>query len=93
MKELVNRCQLLNQETRILRDQIDAFEDRRPYTTFRYRDPEPNFNKASVKGVVCKLFSMKDDMYASALETAASGKVRKCVFDILTRRFIIKTKF
>lgn len=81
MSELNNRYRVLHQESRNLRDEIEEFESRRSYTSFRYRDPEPNFNKASVKGVVCKLFSMKDDIYASALETAASGKVfsvKKC---------------
>lgn len=75
MSELNNRYRVLNQESRNLRDAIEEFESRRPYTSFRYRDPEPNFNRASVKGVVCKLFSMKEDIFASALETAASGKV------------------
>lgn len=76
MTELQTRRRALNQEIRNLGDRLKNFEASRPYTAFKYRDPEPNFNKASVKGVVCKLFTVKDNIYATALETAAGGKVK-----------------
>lgn len=42
---------------------------------FQYRDPEPNFNRNKVKGLLCKLFSVKHEKYARALEQAAGGRV------------------
>ena len=42
---------------------------------FEYQKPEPNFNDSLVYGVAAKLFSIKNNKYTIALETAAGGKV------------------
>lgn len=76
MSELSNRRRTLYHDVRALRDQVDNFEARQPRLAFKYRDPMPNFDKTRVKGVVCKLIQCKDISYATALETAAAGKVR-----------------
>lgn len=46
-----------------------------PQFNFDYKDPEPNFDRSRVKGLVCNLFKVKDARFATALETAAGGKV------------------
>ncbi|XP_076267905.1 structural maintenance of chromosomes 2 [Rhynchophorus ferrugineus] len=81
MSELQDRSRILNNELRNLRDSVENFEAKRPHTSCRYRDPEPNFDRSRVKGVVCKLITCKDNMYATALETAAGGKLYNVVVD------------
>ncbi|XP_050294064.1 structural maintenance of chromosomes protein 2 [Anthonomus grandis grandis] len=81
MSELQNMRRTIQQATRSMRDRVDNFEASKPYTSFKYRDPEPNFNKSGVKGVVCKLFKCKDTTYATALETAAGAKLYNVVVD------------
>lgn len=75
MNELLEKRKVLHQEIRILQDKIQNFEAHKPYTKFHYSNPEPNFNKRSVKGVVCRLLTCKESSYCVALETAAGGRV------------------
>ena len=42
---------------------------------FDYKDPQPNFDRKRVKGLVSNLFKLKDPKFATALEVAAGGKV------------------
>ncbi|PSN36598.1 Structural maintenance of chromosomes protein 2 [Blattella germanica] len=63
-------------EIRNLKEKVETFE-----ASFQYRDPERNFNRASVKGLVCKLFKMKDANGATALETAAGGRLFNVIVD------------
>lgn len=58
-----------------LNDQIDLFETQRPYTKFSYRDPETNFNRNRVNGIVCRLIKCTDEKACTALETAAGRMV------------------
>ncbi len=60
-----------------LNDRVQSFYTKFPNLNFEYRDPEPNFDKNRVKGLVCNLFKLKDPKYATALEVAAGGKVRR----------------
>ncbi|XP_063221028.1 structural maintenance of chromosomes protein 2 [Bacillus rossius redtenbacheri] len=71
----------LLREKQQLRDEIDTFNGRNPGLSFQYRDPETNFNRASVKGLVCRLLTVKDGKAARALETAAGGKLYNVVVD------------
>ncbi len=48
---------------------------------FRFRDPEANFQRSRVKGVVAKLISVKDTNTATALEVAAGGKLFQVIVD------------
>ncbi|KAG6421867.1 hypothetical protein SASPL_118426 [Salvia splendens] len=48
---------------------------------FNYRDPENNFDRSRVKGVVAKLIKVKDSSAAVALEVAAGGKLFNVVVD------------
>lgn len=65
----------LNNEIFNLDDQIQGFYSRFPQLNFDYKDPEPNFDRSRVKGLVCNLFKIKDPKFATALEVAAGGKV------------------
>jgi hypothetical protein len=47
---------------------------------FQYSDPEHNFKRSSVKGLVCKLFKLKEKRAATALEIAGGGKVSRLQF-------------
>lgn len=47
----------------------------------QYRDPEPNFNRRTVKGMVCKLFDVRDQKYTQALSTAGGGNLFNLVVD------------
>lgn len=51
------------------------FYFRFPHLQFDYRDPEKNFDRRKVSGLVCKLIKVKDVKNATALEVAAGGKV------------------
>lgn len=75
MEDLKRQRHILIADIRSLREKIDQFESRYPQTRFEYKKPEPNFNAKSVKGIVCKLFNVKDKKNAYALEVAAGRKV------------------
>ncbi|XP_044253418.1 structural maintenance of chromosomes protein 2 [Tribolium madens] len=81
MNDLKNRRTQLSEEMKVLRRQVDNFEMRNSFTQFRYRDPEPNFNKKSVMGVVCRLFKVKDETACYAVEMAAGGRLYNVVID------------
>lgn len=53
--------QKLQDEARILASQLANVE-------FTYRDPERNFDRSRVKGVVAKVFKVKDNSTVVALE-------------------------
>ncbi|EZA59560.1 hypothetical protein DMN91_011082 [Ooceraea biroi] len=83
-EDLKNQRNALIAEIRPLREKLDQFESRYPQTRFEYRDPEPNFDARSVKGIVCKLISVKDKKAAYALEVAAGGKLYNVIVDTET---------
>lgn len=47
----------------------------------QYTDPHPNFDRRTVKGMVCKLFKVRDEQYSTALSTVAGGKLFNLVVD------------
>ncbi len=51
------------------------FLSRFPQLNFEYQDPQHNFDRSRVKGLVCNLFKIKDPKFATALEVAAGGRV------------------
>lgn len=63
------------ENVRALRSRVDSVEMHHSQLRFQYQDPEPNFNRDSVKGLVCKLLTIKDRSAAAALELAAGGRV------------------
>lgn len=60
------------------------FSFRFPQLQFDYKDPEKNFDRSKVHGLVCKLIKIKDVKMATALEVSAGGKVRvkNCHWDV-----------
>lgn len=58
-----------------------------PQLQFDYKDPEKNFDRSKVHGLVCKLIKIKDVKMATALEVSAGGKVRE--LRIVTEMFIL----
>ncbi|NP_001154943.1 structural maintenance of chromosomes 2 [Nasonia vitripennis] len=71
----------LIREVRRLSDQVDNVESQYPNLRFYYKDPKPNFNRASVKGLVCKSITVKDRKAAYALEIAAGGRLYNVMVD------------
>ena len=46
---------------------------------FKYSDPEPNFDRSQVHGVVAKLITVKNPKFAVALDTVGGGKVNRTI--------------
>ena len=63
-----------------MNEKVQKFYSNFPQLNFEYKNPEQNFDRNRVKGLVCNLFKIKDAKYATALETAAGGKVRYSSF-------------
>nr|CAD7198716.1 unnamed protein product [Timema douglasi] len=81
IEDLQEQKRRLSQEIRSLRYQLDNSKSRNPHLNFVYRDPENNFNRASVKGLVCRLVKVKQPHTARALEVAAGGKLYNVIVD------------
>uniref|UniRef100_A0A8D8DRJ1 Structural maintenance of chromosomes protein n=1 Tax=Culex pipiens TaxID=7175 RepID=A0A8D8DRJ1_CULPI len=79
IEQLQERKQQLTHEIRNLRGELDRKNAYR--WEFQYRDPEPNFDRSSVKGMVAKLISVRDRKYALGLGTAAGGSLYSVVVD------------
>lgn len=74
LEQLEERRNELQQQRRELRSQVDRKGGHR--FEFQYRDPEPNFDKNRVKGMVCMLFDIRDGQRnAMALGMSAGGTV------------------
>ena len=70
-----------NVQAQQLKNKVSQLESRCPRLAFDYNDPEPNFNRSRVLGVVAKLFRMNDPKFSVALEEASSGKIYNIVVD------------
>lgn len=46
-----------------------------------FEDPQPNFDRSKVSGLVCNLFTMKRPEFGLALETVAGGSLYNVVVD------------
>ena len=71
--------------------------DRFPQLRFDYTDPEKNFDRRRVHGLVCKLVQVKDTANATALEVTAGGKVSLRILEVcslmrMTLTSLIKTR-
>lgn len=81
MNSLQVECKELKQQVIRLKAKTDAVESKDARLTFRYHDPEPNFNRKSVHGLVCKLIDVKDPKHAVAIEKTAGGRLFNVVVD------------
>ncbi|XP_040571825.2 LOW QUALITY PROTEIN: structural maintenance of chromosomes protein 2-like [Lepeophtheirus salmonis] len=62
-----------------LKRNYDSMAARFPWLEFRYRDPEPNFDRSVVRGVAANLFDVKDSTFCVALDTCAGGKLMNVI--------------
>lgn len=74
VEELKDNRNILNRDARALKEYVHNFTSRIPQAQFAYVDPEPNFNRSKVLGVVYTLFEADPRNYL-ALETAAGSRV------------------
>ncbi|CAG9864049.1 unnamed protein product [Phyllotreta striolata] len=88
MREVQNERQLLTEEVRSLRDSIELFYACHPRMRFTYDDMGPDFNRKSVKGVVCNLMKCKIPDVSMAIETAAGSRLYNVVVD--TDKTVVK---
>uniref|UniRef100_A0A2P2I6M3 Structural maintenance of chromosomes protein n=2 Tax=Hirondellea gigas TaxID=1518452 RepID=A0A2P2I6M3_9CRUS len=72
---LENRRRTLNNEVINLQEKIDGLLSRNHRLCFNYQDPERNFDRSQVKGLVCKLIKLREPVTATALEVTAGGKL------------------
>jgi structural maintenance of chromosome 2 len=75
----------LEKEIDSLRKKCSQIESRIGNLTFKYSDPEPNFNRKQVKGFVASLLSIPEEFseYATAIEVCAGGRL----FNVLNNNF------
>ncbi|KAM7536776.1 hypothetical protein Aperf_G00000085721 [Anoplocephala perfoliata] len=78
---ITNKYNELARETRQLQAKSDELGRQFHQLQFTYTDPEPNFDRRRVFGVVAKLFDLVDQKYAVAIEVAAGGKLYNIVVD------------
>lgn len=64
-----------------LKDRVRNLSGELANVHFSYRDPERNFDRSKVKGVVARLIRIKDSSTATALEVAAGGRLFNVVVD------------
>ncbi|XP_017838367.1 structural maintenance of chromosomes protein 2 [Drosophila busckii] len=78
-EELKERRQHLHNEVRQMTRELERHNVSR--FQLQYQDPEPNFDRRKVRGMVGKLFKVKDMRYSMALMMAASGGLYSFVTD------------
>ncbi|CAL1540842.1 unnamed protein product [Lymnaea stagnalis] len=68
-------------EVQLLRERVLTLEARYPNLKFEYKNPDKNFDRNKVSGLVCRLFDVKDPIHSTALEVTAGGKLYNVVVD------------
>lgn len=79
IEELKERKNNLTQDLRQLKNQIDQKGGHR--FDFKYSDPEANFDRSAVKGMVIRLFDVRDKKNCLALGVAAGGSLYSVITD------------
>lgn len=79
IEQLKERKINLTQDLRQLKNQIDQKGGHR--FDFKYSDPEPNFDRSAVKGMVIRLFDVRDKKNCLALGICAGGSLYSVVTD------------
>lgn len=69
----------MNEECRQLTHELSRQGGQR--YDIQYQDPEPGFDRRKVKGMVCRLFDVRDRKYTTALSTAGGGNLTNLVVD------------
>lgn len=81
LEELEGEQRVLRKQIMNLQEKVEGLDNRYPKLCFNYRDPEKNFDRSSVKGLVCKLLKLRDPSTATALEVTAGGKLYNVIVD------------
>ena len=68
---------LFSFKVQAIKSQVNNIKVRSPYLDIQYNDPERNFDRRKVKGVLANLIKPRDSKYNTALDTAIGGKVMK----------------
>lgn len=74
-EDLEDQHRNLRHEVQAVRHQVDNLHAQYPNLDFQYNDPEPNFDRSKVLGVVAKLFTVKDPKFMVAIDAIAGGRV------------------
>lgn len=82
-QEMYKQESALQQTIRNLRQESDALKRKVANIDFNYANPEPNFDRSRVKGLVAQLFSLDKQFTqaATALEICAGGRLYNVVVD------------
>ncbi|NXD13174.1 SMC2 protein, partial [Nothocercus nigrocapillus] len=80
-KTLSAKKKELTRDISQLRELYESLMARFPSLHFEYKDPEKNWNRTLVKGLVASLIIVKDISTAKALEVVAGGKLYNIVVD------------
>merc|ERR1712141_724920 len=63
------------------KSQVNNIKARSSFLDFQYSDPERNFDRRKVKGVLANLIKPRDSKYNTALDTAVGGRLYNVVVD------------
>lgn len=80
-EKLTAKRRELEAEVSELRMKVETLEAKFPNLKFEYVDPEANFDRNKVKGLVAQLIQVKDASTATGLEVTAGGKLYNVVVD------------
>nr|XP_002119958.1 structural maintenance of chromosomes protein 2 [Ciona intestinalis] len=80
-EELKSRKQELSTKIQRMSRLTQGLYNKFPNLQFNYRDPEANWDRARVKGLVANLVDVKDVTHATALEVVAGGRLYNVVVD------------
>ncbi|KAF6208651.1 hypothetical protein GE061_017109 [Apolygus lucorum] len=80
-ERLQQQLRNLSEQTRTSSAELNNLSHRYPFLMFEYDDPEPNFDRRKVRGLLCKLFKVQDSKFNRAVETVAGGKMYNVVVD------------
>ncbi|XP_072466568.1 structural maintenance of chromosomes protein 2 isoform X1 [Notamacropus eugenii] len=78
---LLEKRRLLSQDVSRLKKTCETLFAKLPSLRFEYKDPEKNWNRNHVKGLVASLFNVKNASTTKALEIVAGGRLYSVVVD------------
>lgn len=90
LEQLEERRDVLNRDCQALKRELERKGGHR--FEVQYRDPEPNFDRRQVKGMLCKLFDVRDQDYLNALSVCGGGSLYNLVVDneIVSKKILEK---
>ncbi|XP_015276906.1 PREDICTED: structural maintenance of chromosomes protein 2 [Gekko japonicus] len=80
-ENLLQKQRELSRVVNQLRESYEALMAKFPNLLFEYRDPEKNWDRGHVKGLVASLITVKEASTATALEVVAGGRLYNVVVD------------